>query len=132
MKKGQGKYHLKELKRKTVHGAFFRKTEEEEIDLTESFGWLNGKGFTALTESKVVALQEQANGVKVTRKEIWKEQEENITCRVCKEDRESVAHIMCGCCVLRKTEYFKRHDGMMRVIYCYLLQKLGFVEELPE
>ena len=67
-----------------------------------------------------MALQEQEVGVKVTRKVIWKEQLENVTCRVCKEDRESVAHIMCGCRVLLKTEYFKRHDAMMRVIYCYL------------
>ena len=36
------------------------------------------------------------------------------------------------CHVLLKTEYFKRRDGMMRVIYCYLLQKLGFVEEVVE
>ena len=79
-----------------------------------------------------MALQEQEVGVKVTRQEIWKEQLENVTCRVCKEDRESVAHIMCGCHVLLKTEHFKRHDVMMRVIYCYLLQKLGFVEELVE
>ena len=110
LKKGQEKYHLKELKRKTVHGAFFRKAGEQGIDLGESFGWLNGKGLTALTESKVMALQEQEVGVKVTRKEIWKEQLENVTCRVCEEDRESVAHIMCGCRVLLKTEYFKRHD----------------------
>ena len=129
-KQGQEKYHLKELKRKTIHKAFFRKAEEQGVDLGESFGWLNGKGLTALTEGKVMASQEQEVGVKVTRKEIWKEKSENVTCRVCKEDRESVAHIMCGCRVLLKTEYFKRHDAMMRVIYCYLLQKLGFVEEL--
>ena len=79
-----------------------------------------------------MALQEQEVGVKVTRKEIWKEQLENVTCRVCKEGRESVAHIMCGCRVLLKAEYFKRHDAMMRVVYCYLLQKLGFIEELLE
>ena len=90
VKKGQEKYYLKELKRKTVHGAFFRKAEEQGIDLGESFGWLNGKGLTALTESKVMALQELEVGVKVTRKEIWKEQLENVTCRVCMEDRESV------------------------------------------
>ena len=30
-----------------------RKAEEQGIDLGESFGWLNGKGLTALTESKV-------------------------------------------------------------------------------
>ena len=68
-----------------------------------------------------MALQEQEVGVKVTRKEIWKEQLENFSCRVCDEDRESVTHIMCGCRVLLETEYFKRHDAMMLVIYCYLL-----------
>ena len=67
VKKGQEKYHLKQLKIKTVHGAFFRKAEEQGVDLRESFGWLNGKGLTALTESKVMALQEQEVGVKVTR-----------------------------------------------------------------
>ena len=34
--------------------------------------------------------------------------------------------------MLLETEYFKRHDAMMRVIYCYSLQKLGFREELLE
>ena len=66
-----------------------------------------------------MTLQEQEVGVKVTREEIWKEQLENVTCRVCKKDRESVAHIICGCRVLLKTEYFKRHDAMMRVIVIY-------------
>ena len=32
--------------------------------------------------------------------------------------------------MLLKTEYFKRLDAVMQVIYCYLSQKLGFVEEL--
>ena len=84
VEKGHENYHLKELKRKTVHGAFFRTAEDQGIDLGKSFGWLNGKGLTALTESKVMSLQEQEVGVKVTRKEIWKEQLENVTCRVCK------------------------------------------------
>ena len=39
---------------------------------------------------------------------------------------------MCGCRALLKTEYFKRHDAMMRVIYWFLLQKLGFIKELLE
>ena len=65
-KKGQEKY---QLKRKTVHGAFFRKSEEQGINLGESSGWLNGKELAALTEGKVTALQEQEVGVKVTRKQ---------------------------------------------------------------
>ena len=132
VQKAQERKHLEEVKRKSVQGAFFRKAEEQEIHLRESFGWLNGKGLTALTERTVMALQDQEIRVKVTRKEVWKEDFENVTCRICKKERESVAHIMCGCSALFQTEYFKRHDGMMRVIYCYLLQKLGFVEELLE
>ena len=53
---------------------------------------VKSKRINSITESKVMALQEQEVRVKVTRKESWEEQLENVTCRVCKEGRESVAH----------------------------------------
>ena len=34
-------------------------SEEQEVDIKESFAWLNGKGLTSLTKSRVMALQEQ-------------------------------------------------------------------------
>ena len=64
-----------------------------------------------MPESKSMALQEQEIVVKVIRKEVSKKDLENVPCRICKEERESVAHVMCGYSVLLKTEYFKRHDG---------------------
>ena len=45
--------------------------------------------------------------------EVWKEDIEDVNCRLCKTDRETVGHILCGCQVLLKSEYFMRHDGMM-------------------
>ena len=85
---------------------------------------------TATTESKVFAVQEQEITVKVTRRGVWKEDIEEVNCRLCKTDRETVGYILCGCKVLLKSEYFTRHDGMMRVIYSNLLVKYGFETEL--
>ena len=55
---------------------------------------------------------------------------EDVNCRLCKTDRETVGHILCGCQVLLKSEYVTRIDGMMRVIYSNLLVKYGFETEL--
>ena len=40
-------------------------------------------------------------------KEIWKEQQDDVMCRMCKKDRVTVAHIMCGCNVLLQMEYLR-------------------------
>ena len=130
VKDRQEQIHLENLKRKPLHGIFYRKAEEQDVDIKESFAWLEGKGLTSWTESRVMALQEQEIAVKTIRKEIWKEHLDDVKCRVCKKDRETVAHIMCGCSVLLQTEYLKRHNGMLRAVYCHLLQQLGFEEGL--
>ena len=130
MKDRQEQIHLEKLKKKLLHGIFYQKAEERDVDIKESFAWLEGKRLTSLIESRVMALQEQEIAVKTIRKEIWKEQLEDVMFKVCKKDRETVAHIMCGCSVLLQTEYLKIHNGMLRAIYYQLLQKLGCEEGL--
>ena len=130
IKKAQHRSHLEKWGKKSVHGAVYRNLKAQNVNWKESFGWMEGKGLTATTESKVFAVQEQEIAVKVTRREVWKEDIEEVNCRSCKTDRESVDHILCGCKVLLKSEYFIRHDGMMRVIYSNLLVKYGFETEL--
>ena len=46
---------------------------------------MEGKGLTATTESKVFAVQEQEIAVKVTMREVWKEDIEEVNCRLCKK-----------------------------------------------
>ena len=121
---------MEKWEKKSVHGAVYRNLKAQNVNWKESFGWMEGKGLTATTESKVFAVQEQEIVVKVTRREVWKEDIEEVNCRLCKTDRETVGHILCGCKVLLKSEYFTRHDGMMRVIYSNLLVKYGFETEL--
>ena len=113
IKKAQQRLHLGKWETKSVHGAMYRNLKAQNVNWKESFGWIEGKGLTATTESKVFAVQEQEIAVKVTRREVWKEDIEDVNCRLCKTDRETVGHILCGCKVLLKSEYFTRNDSMM-------------------
>ena len=130
LKKAQHRSHLETWATKSVHGAMYRNLKAQNANWKESFRWMEGIGLTTTTESKVFAVQEQEIAVKVTRREVWKEDIGEMNCRLCKTDRETVGHILWGCKVLLKSEYFTRHDGMMRVIYSNLLVKYGFETEL--
>ena len=93
---------------------------------------MEGKSLTAITESEVFAIQEQEVAVKATRKEVRKEDIEDVSCRLCKTDKETVGHVLCGCPVLLRTQYYARHDAVMRVIYSKLLVMYGFETELKQ
>ena len=92
---------------------------------SESIVWMDGgNSLTVITESMAWM------ALKVTRKEIWKENIKDVNCRLCKTDKETVGHVLCGGLVLLRTQYYARHDAMMRVIYCKLLVIYGFETEL--
>ena len=91
---------------------------------------MEGKSLTAITERKVFAIQEQELAVKATRKEIWKENIEGVSCRLCKTDKETVGHVLCGCSVLLRTQYYARHYAVMSIIHSKLLFMYGFESEL--
>ena len=66
----------------------------QNVNWKESFGWMEGKGLTATTESKVFAVQEQELAFKVTRNEVWKEDIKYVNCKLCNTDRKTVSHIL--------------------------------------
>ena len=91
---------------------------------------MEGKSLTAITEIKVFAIQEQDVAIKATRKEIWKEDIKDVSCCLCKTDKETAGHVLSGCPVLLRIQYYARHDAVMRVIYSKLLVMYGFKTEL--
>ena len=60
----------------------YRNLKAQNVNWKESFGWMEGKGLAATTESKAFAVQEQEIAVKVTRREVWKEDIEEVNCRL--------------------------------------------------
>ena len=81
IKKAQHRSHLEKWETKSVHGAVHRNLKAQNVNWKESFRWMEGKGLTATTESKVFTVQEQEIAVKVTKREVWKEDIEEVNCR---------------------------------------------------
>ena len=60
------------------------------------------------------------------RKEKLQDNVDEINCRVCSNDQETVSHIRCGCSKLAQTLYKNKHDRMLRPLYHSILEKYEF------
>ena len=59
IRKIQQRKHRERWEAKSVHGPVCRNAEAQGANLKTSFGWMEGKSLTAITESKEFAIQEQ-------------------------------------------------------------------------
>ena len=141
---GLGKEELKKqmetqrkdrLYEKKLHGKFFR--EVKDVADEKSWQWMRGGFLDKRTEGFVCAAQEnvlQTNCYKVT---IMK-QGDNVKCRKCGKEAETVGHLISGCETLAQNEYKRRHDKMGLRIYWELCKKYGiqakerWYEEVPD
>ena len=74
------------------------------------------------------AIRQQLVNTKTYQKAKLKYQIENITCRMCNVEQETVPHIMCGCSSIAQSIYKSRHNKMLRLLYHFTLNKYGFEE----
>ena len=117
--------HVSAWKRKPQHGAFFRKLESVAgIDVKASVAWLSTCHLAPHSESYILAAQEMALITKYHEKNILKSREEDW-CRVCKAKPETISHILFGCDVLAKREYFTRHNNVCKYIHHAILKSFG-------
>ena len=74
------------------------------------------------------AIRHQVVDTKTYQKAKLQYQIENITCRMCNVEQETVPHIMCGCSSIAQGIYKSRHNKMLRPMYHFTLDKYGFEE----
>ena len=74
------------------------------------------------------AIRQQIVDTKTYQKAKLQYQIENITCRMCNIEQETVPHIMCECSSIALSIYRIRHVKMLRPLYCFTLDKYGFEE----
>ena len=74
------------------------------------------------------AIRHQVVDTKTYQKAKLQYQIENIACRMCNVEQETVPHIMCGCSSIAQGIYKSRHNKMLRPMYQFTLDKYGFEE----
>ena len=118
------KSRLDSWKFKPQHGAYLRLLEEHNLHVKHSLGWLNRVHLNSLAESYACAAQELALFTRYHEMHIVKVRSDD-QCRVCKKQPETVFHILSGCDVLSKREYFTRHNQVCQYVHFELLKHYG-------
>ena len=65
------------------------------------------------------------------RKKIGSIVEDDLRCRMCMKDLESVSHILAGCSALAQTKYVWRHNSALKILFSETLKECGLVDRTP-
>ena len=124
------KEHYLGLKQMEMHGQYFDRMEKTpNINLVLSRRWIERPYLRYETESLICAAQEQALATNYTRAKIWGSDKSSL-CRLCKEQNETVHHIVSGCKMLCGTQYTYRHNQVAKYIHWQILKDLNI--NVPE
>ena len=103
-----------ELQEKALHSQFFRQTRE--IYDPESCGLLRNGELKKETEGLIMAAPTQSLRTNTIKTNIDKTQEDP-KCRMCKQKKETVSHIVSECPKLAQREYKRRHDCVAKALH---------------
>ena len=111
--------------KKPQHGAYLRLLEERGLHVKNSLGWMNKVHLDGSSEAYVCAAQELALFTRYHEKHIIKSRSDDL-CRICKKEAESIFHILSGCEVLSKREYFVRHNSVCQYVHFEIMKHFAF------
>lgn len=120
------KEHLNELKKMKLHGQYFEdQAKILDVNLSLSQQWLDQSHLRFENESLICAAQEQTLKTKYIQNKIWK-MDCSPMCRLCKEEPETISHIVLGCKMLAASKYTFRHNQIAKYIHWNILKDNGF------
>ncbi|KAK4879905.1 hypothetical protein RN001_008051 [Aquatica leii] len=105
-------------KQKTLHGKHLNQLMQPHIDYEASNTWLRKGNIYGETEGFMVAIQDQVIKTRYYSKHIIKDPSTATDkCRLCKQQIETIDHIITGCTTLANTEYTRRHNNIAKIIH---------------
>ncbi|CAH2019601.1 unnamed protein product, partial [Acanthoscelides obtectus] len=108
---------LQQWKSKALHGKYRTLLESDKIDTFASTAYLRSGNLFAETEGFISAIQDQVIATKGYKRNIMRERQDNIRCRVCGEKDEYLDHIIAGCSMLAPKSYLDRHNRVGKIIH---------------
>ena len=81
------------------------------------------KNIPDIVMSVDTSIRQQLLNTKIYRSQKLHEQVDDLSCRLCFKDQETVSHVLCGCSHIAQSLYKARHDIMLRPVYHALLER---------
>ena len=125
MNKSIQESRLRSWKNKPQHGAYIKLLESSGLDCKKSLGWMKHIHLDARSEGYLCAAQELALFTRYHEKYIIKSRLDDY-CRICKKESETIFHILAGCGILAKREYFTRHNAVCQYVHYEVMKHYKF------
>ena len=106
---------------KALHGKFAERASKADVNQECTFLWLKSSNLKAETEGFIIAAQDQSLKTNNYLKNIMKVGGDG-KCRYCKEQLETIDHLVSGCSTLAKSEYIIRHNKVAQYIHWKVCQ----------
>ena len=101
---------------KPLHGQFRKRISNNDVDEEKTLSWLKSSNLKAETEGFIIAAQDQSLKTKNYIANIMKIGSDS-NCRYCKQQKETIDHLISGCSILATKEYLIRHDKVGKYIH---------------
>ena len=111
-------------KQKPLHGKFFERSLQADVDQLQTFKWLKSSSLRVETEGFILAAQDQSLKTKNYQCKIMKTIKDP-NCRFCNKFQETIDHLVSGCPILALKEYLIRHNKVAKYIHWKLCQNYG-------
>ena len=86
------------------------------------------KNIPDIVMSVDTSIRQQLLNTKIYRSQKLHGRVDDLSCRLCFKDQETVSHVLCGCYHIAQSLYKARHDRMLRPVYHALLERYKFEE----
>ena len=113
---------------KPLHGQFFLRSQQADIDQEATYQWLRSSGLKAETEGFILAAQDQSLNTRNYQANILNNGTDP-KCRFCSKHVETIDHLVSGCPVLTPNEYMKRHDRVGQYLHWCICKHYGVETE---
>ena len=114
---------------KQTHGYLNNKlTENEGVNIEETYGWIRSENLSSHVEGYIFSLQEQEVNTRMAQKQREKDpvKKRNIItkCRLCHQHNEDIFHILSSCTSMSDNMYlYQRHDRVAKIVYEEIIYK---------
>ena len=124
IKRKMKEHHVTTWNNKPQHGYLFRgrqNVENANDDATNM--WMRKSTFSSHVEGYLCAIQEEEIATRALKAKRAKG-DENPNCRLCKNNRETIQHVVAACPMLSASMYLPlRHNKVCNVVYQNIIQK---------
>jgi len=112
------------LQDKPLHGRYWRRLGESDLDVALTMAWLRSPTLYPSTESRIMAVQDQAVSTRNYQAAVSQViSADRDVCRMCGERGETIDHIVGACPALARRQYIDRHDAIVREVHWALCRR---------